>query len=78
MPTNIEIKAVVRDFDKINKLAKELSKSSGTILNQHDVFYNTIQGRLKYRKIKVSLTIVRYLSSPISVVASNQNNKNKL
>ena len=53
MPRNVEIKAKVSDVDYLHKKAKELSKSSGVILEQEDVFYNTPNGRLKLRKILV-------------------------
>lgn len=53
MPRNIEIKARVQNVTKLHKVAAELSQSSGVVLQQEDTFFNTPQGRLKLRVIKV-------------------------
>jgi len=50
MPTNIEIKAVVRDWDQTCKRAASLSDVPLEILNQEDTFFNCITGRLKLRQ----------------------------
>lgn len=57
MPRNIEIKACVRNLAELKKIASELSKSSGTTLHQEDTFFNSPQGRLKLRIIKVSVSV---------------------
>lgn len=49
MPSNIEIKARVSDFDKLRRRAEELSETPVQVIPQEDVFFNTPQGRLKLR-----------------------------
>lgn len=49
---NIEIKARIQneqEFEKRINIAKELTKTEGEILKQHDIFYNVRDGRLKLR-----------------------------
>lgn len=53
MPRNIEIKARVKDLEKIKNLAKSLSGSSGVLIEQEDTFFNAPNGRLKLRELKV-------------------------
>ena len=53
MPRNVEIKARIRDFDRLLNLAKQLSNSSGTLIEQEDTFFNAPNGRLKLRELKV-------------------------
>ncbi|XP_059181983.1 uncharacterized protein LOC131960726 isoform X2 [Centropristis striata] len=49
MPSNVEIKARVSDPARFGEKAAELSQSEGTIIRQHDTFFNCSQGRLKLR-----------------------------
>lgn len=49
MPTNIEIKARVRDWDGLQARAEALSDTHGEMICQDDTFFNTDQGRLKLR-----------------------------
>jgi predicted adenylyl cyclase CyaB len=49
MPSNIEIKARIRDFDKIRRRAEQLSDTRVEVIPQEDTFFNTPQGRLKLR-----------------------------
>jgi len=49
MATNIEIKARVKDFAGLTKLAEELSGSPGEVIQQEDVFFWIPAGRLKLR-----------------------------
>uniref|UniRef100_A0A3Q2EFX4 Si:ch211-156b7.4 n=1 Tax=Cyprinodon variegatus TaxID=28743 RepID=A0A3Q2EFX4_CYPVA len=49
MPSNVEIKAKVSDPVEFAKRAAQLSQSEGTIIRQHDTFFNCSQGRLKLR-----------------------------
>ena len=49
MPTNIEIKARVKDFDGLRKRVEELSDTPCVKLDQEDTFFNTPRGRLKLR-----------------------------
>lgn len=51
MPSNIEIKARVRDLDKIRRRAEQLSDTPMEVIPQEDIFFNTLQGRLKLRVI---------------------------
>jgi hypothetical protein len=56
---NIEIKAQIASADEFKKklaIAKELSGSDETLIVQHDVFFNSAEGRLKLRYLKVSLS----------------------
>ncbi|XP_050359770.1 uncharacterized protein LOC126779658 [Nymphalis io] len=58
---NVEIKAKVNDFDKICKIAEELSGAPPTIIHQNDTFYKVNTGRLKLRVYAdESATLVRY------------------
>ena len=49
MPSNIEIKARVRDFDEIRESAERFSDTPLQIIHQEDTFFNTEKGRLKLR-----------------------------
>ncbi|KAK5896260.1 hypothetical protein CgunFtcFv8_009880 [Champsocephalus gunnari] len=49
MPSNVEIKAKVSDPTRFAARAAELSQSEGSIIKQHDTFFNCTQGRLKLR-----------------------------
>lgn len=49
MANNIEIKARVRDFDKLESLAKAISDTEVREILQRDVFINNDKGRLKLR-----------------------------
>jgi predicted adenylyl cyclase CyaB len=49
MPSNIEIKTRVHDFDAIRQRAEKLSESPLQIIVQEDIFFNTERGRLKLR-----------------------------
>ncbi|KHJ92505.1 putative adenylyl cyclase CyaB [Oesophagostomum dentatum] len=52
MARNVEIKAKVRNREEILKLAKGLTGTEPTLLIQHDIFYNSPQGRLKMRSVE--------------------------
>jgi len=49
MPTNIEIKARIRDWDGIDARAAAVSDSPPELLVQEDTFFLTPRGRLKLR-----------------------------
>ena len=49
MPSNIEIKARVSDFDSLLQRVEELSDTSLQVIRQEDTFFNTEKGRLKLR-----------------------------
>jgi predicted adenylyl cyclase CyaB len=64
MPSNIEIKARLRDFDEIRRRAKELSDTSVEVIPQEDTFFNTSQGRLKLRVISQDQGQLIYYTRP--------------
>jgi predicted adenylyl cyclase CyaB len=49
LPSNIEIKARVRDFSALKNRAEALSDTPVEVIPQEDVFFHTPQGRLKLR-----------------------------
>ena len=49
MPSNIEIKSRVSDFDEIRRRAEKLSDTPVEVIPQEDTFFNTATGRLKLR-----------------------------
>ncbi len=49
MPSNIEIKARVRDFPGLKRRAESLSDSPLEVIPQEDTFFVTSKGRLKLR-----------------------------
>jgi adenylate cyclase class IV len=51
MPSNVEIKARVRDPERLRLLAERLSDTSPEIIEQHDTFFQCPQGRLKLREL---------------------------
>ncbi|XP_045175178.1 uncharacterized protein LOC123536246 [Mercenaria mercenaria] len=52
MPSNVEIKARVKDVEHLKKLAAHFSGSEPTVIDQEDTFFNVPNGRLKLRKMK--------------------------
>lgn len=57
---NIEIKARIAgdvEFEKRVDIAKDLSKSNGELIPQHDVFFNVPNGRLKLRYQTVCISV---------------------
>jgi predicted adenylyl cyclase CyaB len=51
MPANIEIKARVRYFTKLQQSAAQLSDTPCQTIPQEDTFFNCPQGRLKLREL---------------------------
>lgn len=49
MPSNVEIKAKVHDFEQFKTLARSVSGHQGELILQEDVFFNVPHGRLKLR-----------------------------
>ena len=50
MPTNIEIKARVRDSDALAARVRAIADSTGETLEQRDTFFRCTDGRLKLRE----------------------------
>ena len=64
MPSNIEIKARVGDFDRLLQRAEELSDTPLQVLRQEDTFFNTEKGRLKLRVLPPDCAqLIYYLRS---------------
>jgi adenylate cyclase class IV len=51
MPANIEIKARVRDWDRLHSIATELAGAAAAVLDQVDTFFTVPVGRLKVREL---------------------------
>ncbi|MBX9653293.1 class IV adenylate cyclase [bacterium] len=51
MATNIEWKAKARDFDRQQKLARQLTGNLAIVLQQRDTFFVVPEGRLKLRQL---------------------------
>jgi predicted adenylyl cyclase CyaB len=49
MPSNIEIKAKVKDFARLQQVAATLSDAPVILLEQEDIFFHCHNGRLKLR-----------------------------
>lgn len=64
MPSNIEIKARIRNFAEIKSRAERLSDTSPQVIPQEDTFFSTPQGRLKLRVISESQGQLIYYRRP--------------
>src|SRR5262245_4014277 len=51
MPANIEVKARVREWDRLHGVAAELAGAGASIFDQEDTFFKVPVGRLKLRQI---------------------------
>jgi predicted adenylyl cyclase CyaB len=51
MPTNIEIKAQVRNLTELRRRAETISDTPAQAIPQEDTFFNTQKGRLKLRQL---------------------------
>jgi predicted adenylyl cyclase CyaB len=49
MATNIEIKATIKDFDKLKQIVEKFSDTPCEVSRQEDTFFHTPNGRLKLR-----------------------------
>ena len=56
MPSNVEIKAHLKDLAGVCKIAEQICTEGPTILQQEDTFFTVDKGRLKLRKIEVHFT----------------------
>jgi len=64
MPSNIEIKAHIRNFDEIRRRAEQLSDIPVEVIPQVDTFFNTSQGRLKLRVLSEAKGQLIYYTRP--------------
>ena len=64
MPSNIEIKARVRDIDKIRRRAEQLSDTPMEVIPQEDTFFKTPLGRLKLRVLSEDKGQLIYYTRP--------------
>jgi predicted adenylyl cyclase CyaB len=64
LPSNIEIKARVRDFDEMRRRAEGLSNVPVEVIPQEDTFFNTPQGRLKLRLLAEDRGQLIYYTRP--------------
>lgn len=64
MPSNIEIKARIRDLDEIRLRAEQLSDSPVEAILQEDIFFNTSHGRLKLRVLSQDNGQLIYYTRP--------------
>jgi predicted adenylyl cyclase CyaB len=49
MPKNVEIKARLTNFERVRETARRLSGNDPELLDQHDVFFASRNGRVKLR-----------------------------
>ena len=64
MPTNIEIKARVRDFPELKRRAEAISDSPLEVIPQEDTFFVTPKGRLKLRVLAADRAQLVYYERP--------------
>jgi predicted adenylyl cyclase CyaB len=64
LPSNIEIKARVQNFDEIRRRAEDLSGSAVEVIPQEDTFFNTPHGRLKLRLLAENRAQLIYYTRP--------------
>ena len=64
MPSNIEIKAVLRDRAFVEEALRRLRAVGPTRLEQMDVFFNSPHGRLKLRHIEGAAAELIYYDRP--------------
>ena len=60
MPSNIEIKARVRNFEELKARTEKLADTSVQVIPQEDTFFNTPQGRLKLRVLADHAQLIYY------------------
>ena len=64
MPSNIEIKARARNFDKMRQRAEKLSDTPLQVIQQEDTFFHTEMGRLKLRILAAERAQLIYYTRP--------------
>ena len=60
MPSNIEIKACIRNFEDLKRRAETISDTPVQVIPQEDTFFNTPQGRLKLRVLSDHAQLIYY------------------
>ena len=58
MPSNIEIKARVRDREALLRKIEAISEAPGELLRQEDTFFGAPSGRLKLRVLAPNLSLI--------------------
>jgi predicted adenylyl cyclase CyaB len=64
MPSNIEIKARVRDFAEIQRRAESISDAPVRVIPQEDTFFHAEKGRLKLRQLASDQGQLIYYARP--------------
>jgi predicted adenylyl cyclase CyaB len=64
MPSNIEIKARVRDLAEMQRRAESLSDAPVRVIPQEDTFFHTEKGRLKLRLLAADQGQLIYYTRP--------------
>jgi len=64
LPSNIEIKARVQDFEQILSRAEKMSDTAVEIIPQEDIFFNVEKGRLKLRILAADQSQLIYYTRP--------------
>lgn len=64
MSSNIEVKAVVRNFLEVRSRAEALSDRPLEVISQEDTFFNVEHGRLKLRKLAANQGQLIYYERP--------------
>ena len=64
MPTNIEVKARVKDFADLKRRAEAISDSPVEVIPQEDTFFVTSKGRLKLRLLASDRAQLVYYERP--------------
>jgi predicted adenylyl cyclase CyaB len=64
MPTNIEIKARVRDFTALRARAESVSDQPLVVIPQEDTFFHSSNGRLKLRQLAPDRAQLVYYTRP--------------
>ncbi len=64
MPSNIEIKARIRDFAELQSRAESFSDAPVQVILQEDIFFHTRRGRLKLRQLAPDRGELIYYTRP--------------
>ena len=73
MPSNIELKAILKDRRKVETIVAWLSDSGPETLHQHDIFFRCETARLKLRILSPEYgELIRYERSDVAEVRSSR------